>query len=290
MSTRHTWDFTHEGTKMQMDAYGTFDPDNTNTSIKEVVVMQHGSGRTAPGYADSAIKSAQLHGEKAGEYGVVALDFSIKGEQRSGEPYWTSSGWKQGGDSVDASFGPKVSSFEVMDYLVEDLARNLPNVEKIIFAGHSAGGQFMDRYAAGGDISPLEDAGVDVGFVPANPSSWMFFDDKINYGYGTNKLNPYMAEVGKEKLADNFADRKVAVFAGTKDTINEGQLDTSKKAMAQGDNRWERANNFFDHIEDQFGDLPNHYFVDAPGIGHSGGQMFRSEAGQELLWGDWDMA
>lgn len=286
MSTRYTFDFTHQGTNMKIDVYGNFDPDNVNTSIKEVVVMQHGAGRNAEGYANSALKSAQLHGEKAGEYGVIAVEFSESGEQKSGEPFW-GSGWRKGDLSPDSAFGPRISSFEVLDYLNDHLAQNLPNLEKVVFAGHSAGGQVMARYGPGGDFTPLESAGVEYSVVAANPSSWMYFNQNISYGYGTKGLNSYMTESGGHAgLKEQMAKIDFAIFAGTEDTSRVDNLDTSSLADAQGKNRWERAVNYETHLDQAFGDLPNHYFVDAIGVGHSAGGMFRSEAGQELLWGD----
>lgn len=292
MSTRYTFDFDNAGTKFNIDIYGNWDADTVNTSIKELVVMQHGSGRTAESYADTAISSAKLHGEKSGEYGVVALDFSINGEQRSGEPYWTSNGWKWGDLSPDAAFGPRISSFTVLDELNEHIAQNLPNVEKVIFAGHSAGGQVMARYGPGGNFTPLDDAGIDYGFVAANPSSYMEFNTGVPYGYGTGSPNTYMANTGggHAGLKDQMGKIDFAIFAGTEDDFNNGDMDTNSRAMAQGDNRWERAEWYESHLDKTFGDMPNHYFVDAPGVGHSGGDMFRSDAGQELLWGDWDVA
>lgn len=291
MSTRYTWSFNNGTTPANIDVYGNWDPDVKNTSIKELVIPMHGSGRNAPGIADAALKAAQLNGEKAGEYGVVAIDFSTSGEQRSGEPYWTSNGWKQGDLSPDAAFGPRISSFTVMDKLVQEAATNLPNLESVVFTGHSAGGQFMARYGPGGNFTPLDAAGVDYSVVAANPSSWMYFDKGINYKYGTSNLNDYMTKTGgHDGLVDQMKKIDFAIFAGTEDDFNEGDLDTSASAMAQGANRWERAVNYETHLDKAFGDLPNHYFVDAPGVGHSGSGMFTSNAGQELLWGDWDVA
>jgi hypothetical protein len=249
--------------------------------------MQHGTNRTANSYADVAIKSAKLNGEHSGEYGVVALRFTVEGDHVSGVPYWTNNGWKLGDQSLDTSPGLRISSYEVMDKLLSTLSQSLPNLEKVILAGHSAGGQFMDRYVAGGHGYEALDSDVFVGTVAANPSSWLWFDGKIRYPYGTGNLNPYMKVTGIDGLKENMANHEFAIFLGTDDDFNNGDMDTSKLAMQQGDNRHERGINYNEHLEDTFGKDAPHYVVEAEGIGHSSGGMFKSNAGQDLLWDDW---
>jgi len=67
--------------------------------------------------------------------------------------------------------GDETSSFEVMDALVE-WANRFGAMDKTVVAGHSAGGQFVHRYAA---FTPLPEQYA-MGFVAANPATWMYLD------------------------------------------------------------------------------------------------------------------
>ena len=61
-----------------------------------------------------------------------------------------------------------------------ELAALNPDLEDIVVAGHSAGGQFVNRYAAGNPVhEPLfADYGITLHYVVSNPSSYLYFDAK----------------------------------------------------------------------------------------------------------------
>jgi len=67
-----------------------------------------------------------------------------------------------------------VSSFGVIDQIVSHLAdtKLFPNLERITIAGHSAGGQFCNRYAACGGA---EGHHVPIRYVCMNPASYLYF-------------------------------------------------------------------------------------------------------------------
>ena len=91
---------------------------------------------------------------------------------------WTSNGWKFGDPSVNAG---GVSSYDVMDRIIEYIATsgNFPNLAKIVIAGHSAGGQYVNRYAASTRIGEtIWETGVLMKYVIANPSSYVYFSDE----------------------------------------------------------------------------------------------------------------
>ena len=99
----------------------------------------------------------------------------------------------------------QVSSYGVLDQLVA-AASTLPRVELITLMGHSSGGQTVQRYAfstsivagrteppaprahaaaAGGLPGPPRSALPRVRYVVANPSSFVYFDDRRwDYRYG----------------------------------------------------------------------------------------------------------
>lgn len=100
------------------------------------------------------------------------------GLDRSTGLIWRSSQWKFGGPSENAG---GLSSYDVMDRVIEYVATggNFPNVEKIVIAGHSAGGQFVNRYAAATRIGEtISGSGVQMRYIVANPSSYLYFTDE----------------------------------------------------------------------------------------------------------------
>jgi hypothetical protein len=89
--------------------------------------------------------------------------------------YWDQNlGWKEG-DLSTAALPLRLSSFAVMDSLIAVLsdAARYPAMQRIVIAGHSAGGQFVSRYAMFGNVERSPTAVV---FVPANPSSQPYLD------------------------------------------------------------------------------------------------------------------
>ena len=67
----------------------------------------------------------------------------------------------------------------MLDAIVEELGRpdRYPNLREVTIAGHSAGGQFVQRYAAGTRIEQqpaIAALGLRFRYVVANPSSYMY--------------------------------------------------------------------------------------------------------------------
>jgi hypothetical protein len=70
---------------------------------------------------------------------------------------------------------PSLSSFEVIDRLIDVAVKRNPGIRRIIILGHSAGGQFVVRYAAiNSRHELLEQQGVSIRYVVANSSSYPF--------------------------------------------------------------------------------------------------------------------
>jgi hypothetical protein len=91
--------------------------------------------------------------------------------------YW-GSGWPDGdlsqsgtGDGFPAR--ERISSYDVLDQLIAHGISIYPNLQRIVIAGHSAGGQMVSRYIYFANIPSTfpEDRVV---FVPTNPSSYPY--------------------------------------------------------------------------------------------------------------------
>jgi hypothetical protein len=286
-----------------------FDP-----SVRCAVIVLHGTGRNATGYYQSMLRAAGRAGKLA-ESIIVAPHFltrdDVQHHHLGGEiPFWTNDDWKQGSPSLLGSAGSAtLSSFSALDVLLAlltDLDR-FPNLQRVVFAGHSAGGQFVNRYAAGtGHVFPVT-------YVVANPSSYLYMDKRrrpafepaftfpspieeegcgsINsYKYGLDHLNVcgYMLAVGEDQIRARYAQRRVTYLLGTDDNDpGDDDLDKSCAADYQGRHRYERGATYYDYLLEYYGPsiAVNHRFVPVPGVGHSAGDMFNSPEGIHEIFG-----
>lgn len=225
--------------------------------------------------------------------------------------YWPdNTGWKSGQLSslvpVNAGYGPRKSPFELLDALLLDLRDRYPNLKYLTVVGHSAGGQFVQRYAATShSILSLQSLGVDVHFVVANPSSYLYLEPMRwsegawqipetpgcsynTYRYGLegldSTLNQYIAASGVDFIRAMYPMRKVVYLLGENDTGFDANLDDSCSANWQGANRRERGEIYFDFIQTHYPNH-NHEISIVPGVGHNHAVMLNSPLGRaKILW------
>ena len=223
---------------------------------------------------------------------------------------WRGSDWSAGLDSKSPS---QISSFEVLNEFILALldTGHFPNVRTLVVAGHSAGGQFVNRFAAGS--KPLQDGlsgrKIAVLFVISNPSSYLYFDEKRpknaveslfvapdpklypkydNYRYGLKALSRYMQNVGRENIKKYYKTANIRYLLGGSDT-DENHKDLSKTpgAMSQGRQRLERGLLYYAYTLEFFNNAnrANHILKVVPGVGHSSKGIFNSQEGKEALFG-----
>ncbi len=295
--------------------------------IQRAVIVQHGAGRTGYSYFNSMMDAAQSAGADRNTIIIAPhfqtdddlTDCSDDGECLAEVPddraYWGSGGWKTGYDSHDAT---ETSSFAVTDFIImEHLANRewYPNLEEVIITGHSAGGQFVQRYAVGTEVDRWRSTShLDFRFIVANPSSYVYLDERrwdgrtknpvctLNgeryvfstpeaadcgnyneYRYGPEDLDEdhYMAAVSLERWRTNYRGREVTYLMGDEDvsqTAEPTNLDTTCRAQFQGMCRYDRGV-IYQAYMDTFWTPHSHDFVRVRGVGHSGGGMYRSTEG-----------
>ena len=130
-------------------AYATHSLDEANATVSRALIMVHGGERDANQSYETAVAAAFLAGVLNTTV-VVAPRYPADDDARAvDEVLWSSGGqdtWRGGGRSP---MTPSLTSFDVMDDVVTRLAskKNFPNLTTIVVAGHSAGGQFVNRYA-----------------------------------------------------------------------------------------------------------------------------------------------
>jgi len=284
--------------------------------VERAFIMVHGNNRNAEDYFRWALAST-IAADRLDRTAVVAPHFKARTPAGSGDPvepgewFWTNEGWKAG---LAALNGP-VTSYDVMDQILacfNDPAR-WPALREVVVAGHSAGGQYVQRYAAFNRQEPK--MRVRVRYVPANPSSYVYLDelrlsqgaacspqgtctgefqpywDAANcttynhYRYGLEKLEGYAAGMNPDEVRRQFASRDVTYLVGELDTrTDDPTLDKSCTAQAQGPNRRERGTIFWNYVNRRYN--ARHRFAIAPGCGHAAVCVFAGPAGVSAVFRD----
>jgi hypothetical protein len=211
-----------------------------------------------------------------------------------------------------------------VDELVRKLNRKdvFPNLRAIVVAGHSAGGQFVNRYEMANTVHDTVD--IKPTYVVANPSSYAYFDelrptasafpsnvaalppgyqaplpsnappafaaysDRANcttyntWPYGMHERNGYAAKLSEERLHKQLAARPTTYLLGELDILPLYGFDSSCAAMAQGGTRLARGFAYAKYVDERYG--AKHRAIEVPACGHSARCMFTSETSLLLLF------
>lgn len=284
-------------TGKQVQYWRTHPLSNQNPSIENVTIVIHGAGRNADEYFEYTVKAASLE-NRLEKVAVLAPRFlEAKDMPTSDEHYW-SGGWREGNLSKGTN---RISSYEVVDEIMTKARVAFPNLKSLSIVGHSAGGQFVNRYVAG---SHSDFSGLIARFVVLNPSTYLYLteerptseEDDINfmvpeeatdcpnyneYKYGVENLNAYMKATDIDGFWENLSIRESYYFGGTLDT-GTSNLDQTCEANLQGKNRFARFNHFRAYTR-QFPKW-NAHFAEVPDIAHSGAQMIQSKPVRKILF------
>ena len=289
----------------------------SDTSVRRAVIVIHGTGRNASSYYNTIVSAASAAGAGS-ETILLAPHFLIQADITdlhlgSEILYWAEPGWKQG----DASLNPSpagISSFSVIDSISMRLAANFPNLEQIVICGHSAGGQFVQRYAAGNlvDGTLTRERGISVRYVVANPGSYMYLDGQrwvtgtgynfavpsplppgctttynaYKYGLDGIPVGHYMAIPSAADIRENYRLRRVTYLIGELDTsTTDPDLDVSCEANTQGSYRRERGEVFREYLHDFYATTGVcHDWSLVPGVGHNSDGMLNSACGRRAIF------
>ena len=305
-----------EGVKVSVPIYTSHDFDKGSEEVTIAFIFLHGTLRNAGRYMDWGVAATE-RAEATGHTVVVSPQFlmevDINEHGLSNDVlFWTNNGWKQGDlsrrSTEENPRSVRVSSYEVMDEILLRLAASFPNLERVVVAGHSAGGQFVNRYAAGSMaeetlVNTTTRRPISVRYIVSNPSSYVYIcerrpdaeggfsvpenDDCENfdrYKYGlSDGLNAYMNRAGVDRIRVNLTTRDVVFLKGAEDNDPEARyLDQSCPAMAQGTNRFDRGIAYHRYLAELYG--AQHEFIVVPGVGHSASRMFGSEGGRRAIF------
>lgn len=291
------------GAQGSLPLYVSADWSNPLPEITRAVLVLHGRLRNADVYYRSA-RTAQAAAAEAGKATIMIVPQFLAGIDVDAHHLppdtlrWSLEGWEGG----DAAEGPApASSFDALDAILARLAdrRLFPNLKQVVVAGHSGGGQVVQRYAiAGKGEAALKRADVAVRYVVANPSSYAYFsadrpEPSIaascpgynNWKYGMDARPAYLAASAPAELEQGYVARRVIYLLGTLDTNpNHPALDKSCMAEAQGPYRYKRGHDYIAAMAARDAGTPNHRVFDVEGVGHDGDKMLTSPCGLAALF------
>jgi hypothetical protein len=217
--------------------------------------------------------------------------------------HWRGAQW----EAADDALGPApISSFAALDAILARLADRavFPSLKTVVVAGHSGGGQFVQRYAVagrGGDA--LTRAGIHVRYVVANPSSYLYFSPERPAGdgfaifdgsacsgydgwkYGVNGWPPYFSGEDPAALETGYIARDVVYLLGTgDDDADHPTLDKTCMAEAEGSTRYSRGLAYFHYLQARHQAALAHRLLLVPGVGHNEDGVFNSSCGLAALY------
>jgi len=280
--------------------------DGTHPDIVRAVIMVHGEERNADVYRRIAEQAINDAGETTGTLLIVPQFLERQDAAKIHDPAtlrWASGGWMDGMPAVNPA---PLSSFSVIDAILEALddRTRFPALRHVIVAGHSAGAQFIQRYAVVGHAADLlRQRAIDVTYAIANPSSFLYFDDVRptpsggfapfdgqacpafdRWKYGLHDVPPYVASVDARKLQSAYAARNVVYLAGADDTDpHQKALDVSCSAEAQGPSRYTRAHAYFRYVQLHLAGPFKQRIIDVPGVAHSARGIYTSAQARAIF-------
>lgn len=340
--------FSPKGATWRLPYYRSYPIDKANDDITLVVVVVHGISRTANHYFNDVSEAvAASHGQL--HTLVVAPHFQAlvgasgkpctKGGMDSpsnGDLIWHCESWVDGENASgiaaraagatglhEAALEPKAkeadkaivaklppTSFGVLDSLLDDIRARFPHVTRIVVAGHSAGGQFVLRYAAVSRLASTDKLAVR--FVPANPSSYLYLDehrpsaacgagkcdgnpahdfvkfhDKTcpgfnDWKYGLDNPTGAASLMSATQLRATYLSRDVRYVLGDLD-VGTDELDPDCPAVAEGTFRLQRGQAFMAYLSELFKVKTEAHIV--KGCAHEAECIFTSVVGRTQLFG-----
>ena len=293
--------------------------------VTSAVLVFHGLGRNGVGYFTAAEKLLAASGANARDVLLIAPNFFVPADTKKhaldGMPLWigagnSSSAWMRGGDALN--WPRPLSAFQPIDDLLAALIDpvRFPQLDRIVVAGHSAGGQIVQRYAALNAIDEkVRAAGTRLSYVIANPSSYLYFTperagdtggasfapfdaaacpDFNQYRYGVENIVRYArdardaGDLDGVALFKRYAAREVIYLLGTADNDPQHrELDKQCGARAQGSHRLERGRIYLRYERHLAGSgtTLNRRAFEVIDVAHSQARMFGSSCGAVLLFG-----
>jgi|TARA_B110000305_G_C19434273_1_gene637968 hypothetical protein len=212
--------------------------------------------------------------------------------------YWEGYDYRDGKPS-GSNF--PISSFEVLDFLVSQLAdKNIfPALKKIIITGQSSGGRFLHTYAA---ANRSETAYVDIQFEYIVSESQYFYyptteriQEQTNelfepstcselsvWPFGFEGVPDYVNILTKEEFDQRFVNRSITYLLGDGEGSDSSLNTRDCNAVLSGSSRYIRGENMFQYMNLKFS-THNHKKVIVEGVSHQGSAIYTSNEFRSYL-------
>ena len=310
--------------------YRTYSLDIKNDEITRALVMIHGQGRDADNYFRHALGAAFFAGSLentviiapryASNHGGNCRD-SLSLNELNWNCEQSPEGWRVGGHAIS---NDRISSFDIVDEILRKLAHKkaFPSLKVIVVAGHSGGGQFVQRYEMTNQVHDRLE--VPVTYVVSNPSSYAYLDslrptrsavsseysaaspgysppfpaklpepfstfsDARNctaydsWPYGLQNRAGYVAKLTEDQLKKQFASRTTTYLIGELDILPLYGFDASCSAGAQGPTRLARGLAYGKYVNERYG--AQHTTIVVSACGHNARCMFTAQRALPVIF------
>ncbi|PWN53822.1 hypothetical protein IE53DRAFT_309578 [Violaceomyces palustris] len=304
-----TWEV-QQGMIMPFYITDNYRPGQDNSAIKRAIISFPGKPRDSWKYGNlfrnalAVINANETYGISSNQVLVISPAWmnhndSAAGAVRDGELYWHGSQWMKGGNSRNPGLTDSISTFSVLDNFTDwlFLSGEFPNLNQVVIAGHSMGGQATQRYAL---IKKQKSYDPNMKYWIGNPGSfaWLTEDrpypnatcsepDDWHYGIGNySSVVKYARndiKAGKQEVIDRYRSRKVHYAFGL---LDNGKGDTHCQAVMQGGNHLDRGSRFIMMLGGMDGGFPiGTQTVDfIPGVSHQDYPMMCADESLEKLF------
>jgi hypothetical protein len=255
------FDITNGSNTLWMGMYSSQPINTPDTRITRAVIVLHGRGLDAAQYQYVVQKTLKNYLGKV----IVITPFFQEETGEPGQIFWSGNSWAKLGKS-SSTLPFRISSGGVLDNLISRLYSTFANIEMVIIAGHSAGGQLANRYSACSSDARNR-------FLVSAPSSYLYpgnertdwaggwmiptttplYDD-YKYGVGDLSSIAYVSDIGKTALTARLKTAKVHYLVGALDNDPEdSSMDLTEEAKVQGSTRVERQKLYGDYLTRFYG-------------------------------------
>jgi dienelactone hydrolase len=226
-----------------------------------VLFVMHGVKRDAQRYRDEWIQYADLYG-----FLLIAPEFSHK-------YYPGKSEYNEGNlfDKMENPIPENNRAFTLIEHLFDFIKAATQNRNSSYnIYGHSAGGQFVQRM-----VLFKTDARIRMA-IAANPGVYAIanFSEKYPYGIRNSGVTP-------EDLRKAFETNFILLLGEMDVNEDDANLSRSPDALAQGNNRFERGNNFYASAKNEasrLGMVFSWKLTTVPGASHHNAQLAQTAA------------
>jgi pimeloyl-ACP methyl ester carboxylesterase len=280
--------------------YSNIDMRKPVAGISRAIILVHGVKRDADRYFGVGLRLLEAARLDASNTLLLVPHFLTQSDTSpdSNIPLWRGGNWMQCQDSRGKE---AINSCGVLDDIARYLSsgKRFPVLKEIVFVGHSAGGQLMQRYAVlNNSEEALGKTGIRVRYVISSPSSYLYLDDNRpegesfkpvntilcpgynNFRYGLGNMVPYGQGLDGEQLFKRYAAREVLYLVGAQDNDPAYEsLDKSCGAAMQGTDRLDRHRNYLRYeqfLARKWKTPVKRGVMVVPGAGHEAADIFES--------------